>query len=307
MDKPTHCLIDGDVLRYSLGAISSEGYKIDRGTIIDPDGNPTKGIEYDNDIMGGNGRSIPWDKYRITTLVQEKIESIVRGSGCRTFTVYLSEGRNFRYKRATTNPYKQSRAGAFKPYNWARIGDALRELPCISTSEFEADDELAAAQYRALQSGYTTTVIATVDKDLRMVTGWHYKWANGENQPERELDWVDEDSGRHWFWTQMLTGDYSTDGIIGCARLEEYTGKSGRYIGQLRTRRKGIGPKAAEQLLHTEHPDEWNETVVEQYKLMFGDEAKDKFLEMADLLWMCVRMIPFSEDPECEKLYKGLI
>jgi hypothetical protein len=307
MEKPTHCLIDGDVLRYSLGAISSEGYKIDRGTIIDPEGNPTKGIEYDRNIMGGGQQAVPWDKKRIASLVQDKIESIIQGCGCTTYTIYLSEGRNFRYDTARTNPYKQARAGALKPYNWANIGHALRELPCISTTEFEADDELASAQYRALKDGFSSTVIATVDKDLRMVTGWHYKWANGENQPERPLDWVDEDSGRHWFWTQMLIGDYSTDGIIGCAILEEYTGKSGRYLGKLRTRRKGIGPKAAGQLLDTAGKDGWNECVVEQYKLMFGDKARDKFLEMGCLLWMCVRMLPFDQDPECEKLYRGLI
>jgi hypothetical protein len=307
MEKPTHCLIDGDVLRYSLGAISSEGYKIDRGTIIDPDGEPTKGIEYDNDIMGGNGRQVPWDKKRIASLVDDKIKSILEGCGCRTYTIYLSEGRNFRYDRARTNPYKQARAGALKPYNWAHIGHALRELPCISTEEFEADDELAAAQYRAIISGFTTTVIATVDKDLRMVSGWHYKWANGENQPERKLDWVDDDRGRHWFWTQMLIGDYSTDGIIGCAKLEEYTGKTGRYAGQLRTRRKGVGPKAAEVLLSGRDGQDLARAVADQYKSMFGDSAKEKFLEMADLLWMCVRMIPFSEDPECKEMYEGLI
>lgn len=303
--KPTHALIDGDVLRYSLGAISSEGYKMDRGVIIDPDGNPIRSIEHADNIMGGGcEHNTPWSRGRVRKLVSEKIESIIDGCGCRTYTIYLSEGRNFRYERARTNPYKQSRATALKPFNWAVVGDVLRTHPCISTEQFEADDELASAQYRAIESGFTTTCICTVDKDLRMVNGWHYKWANGESQPERKMDWVDNDRGIHWFWTQMLTGDYQTDGIIGCAKLEEYVGKSGRYLGKLRTRRKGVGPKLAEQLLYTGGQTEWNDTVVEQYKLMFDDEAKDKFLEMADLLWMCVRMIPFSEDPDCEKYYK---
>lgn len=137
-----------------------------------------------------------------------------------------------------------------------------------------------------------------------MVTGWHYKWPNGEKQPERELDWVDNDNGIRWFWKQMLTGDYSTDGIMGCGELEEYVGKSGRYAGQVRHRRKGVGPKGADKLLDGKSPTECNDTVCEQYKLQFGSIAEDKFLEMADLLWMCVRMKPFSEDPECEQYYK---
>lgn len=116
--KPTHALIDGDVLRYSLGSISSEGYKLDRGVIIDPDGNPTKSIEYANNIMGGGKESTPWSHHRVERLVDDKIQSILERCGARTYTIYLSEGKNFRFDRATTNPYKQSREGSLKPYNW---------------------------------------------------------------------------------------------------------------------------------------------------------------------------------------------
>lgn len=126
--------------------------------------------------------------------------------------IYLTDsGSNFRIAEASECfPYKGHRKDAEKPIHL----DAIRQY---MIDEFdaqlqvgqEADDALAIG---AVQHGHG---IATIDKDLDGVPGWHYNWNKDTTY------YVTEEEADRFFYTQMLTGD-ATDNIPG---LKKRTGK----------------------------------------------------------------------------------
>jgi len=126
--------------------------------------------------------------------------------------IYLTDsGSNFRIAEASEHfPYKGHRKDAEKPIHL----DAVRQY---MIDEFdaqlqvgqEADDALAIG---AVQQGHG---IATIDKDLDGVPGWHYNWGKDTTY------YVTEEEADRFFYTQMLTGD-ATDNIPG---LKKRTGK----------------------------------------------------------------------------------
>jgi 5'-3' exonuclease len=267
---PTLALIDGDILRYSLGSITN------KQTIL--------GKEID----------VPLSDKQVEELVNGKISDILRAVNCTEYFVYLSEGRTFRNDVATIQSYKGNREESTKPVNWKLVDYILKNNhPIDKATYYEADDHLSMRQ-----SEDYTTVICTKDKDLRMVAGWHYGWQNGEYQKETPLHWKEEYEGFRWFLTQLLTGD-SIDNIRGCAVLIPCTrSKSG-------TRRKGIGKKTAEKLLEPVDTALESLQIVEQtYKDIIGitgEDWKKQLIENSVLLWM-VR--DDKQLPTYEYLYK---
>jgi DNA polymerase-1 len=102
-----------------------------------------------------------------------------------------------------------------------------------------------------LQSNF---VIASVDKDLDQIAGWHYNFVKkiGYN--------ITPEEGMYRFYKQILTGD-SADNIIGI---------------------RGVGPVTADKLL-SEATDEMEMYAIclEQYE---GNE--ERVIENARLLWL---------------------
>jgi len=256
IDKPNTVLVDGDILRYQLGAVLSKGGTITiQGTTID----------------------VPLPKSVVESRVTEFIDELLENTGCRDARIYLSEGHNFRFARATIQPYKGNRTGFVKPFHWKTVGDILYErYSPVVCEEFEADDHLSRDQ----DSDGGTTVIGSRDKDLRIRAGWHYSWSAGTRCPEKPLYWISEIEGKRWFYTQMLTGD-STDNIIGCG-IKKPTG-----TGKLR--RNGVGPKKA--------------IVKQEYINLHGDDWATYMKENGTLLWMSDKLIPWEDLPEIQEMF----
>lgn len=271
MNKPNIALVDGDILRYQLGAVLSKGSTI---------------------TIQGNTIDVPLPKDTVTARVTEFIDELLTSTGASSLKVYLSEGRNFRYSRATLQPYKGNRAGFVKPYHWGTVGDVLRSrYTCITCEEFEADDHLSADQ----DSIGGTTVICSRDKDLRIRAGWHYSWSAGTRCPEKPLYWITETQGIRWFYTQLLTGD-STDNIIGCG-IKKPTSN-----GKLR--RNGVGPKKAEEILSAlDNEKDMFKAVAYQYQAVYGDDWTNAMKENGSLLWMCDEFTPWEELPKVKELF----
>lgn len=270
MNKPTHALIDGDILRYQLGAVLSKGDVIS---------------------FGGAKIDVPQSLSAVEQLVNETVQGILDSTGTKSCTVYLSEKRNFRHERATILQYKGNRTGFCKPYHWGSVEATLRKnqevYDCIG---FEADDYLAAHQK---EDG--STVICSRDKDLRGVFGWHYSWGVGK-QVEKPLRWVDHIDGARWFYNQCLTGD-STDNILGCAK--RVPDKNGR------PRRKGIGKGKAETLLqHATTEQELFNIVARQYIAIIGDDWKEQFKENATLLYMSKELTPWEDLETTNEMFR---
>lgn len=210
--------------------------------------------------------------------VDEKIQRIIESSGADNWVGYLTHSSsNFRLDVATILPYKGNRSGSTKPPKYQMLRDYLLDQYPDNVSlvrGMEADDQLAIDQYSKLSrivgssaidgKPYTLvadeTIICTIDKDLKMVPGWHYNWNTDEKV------FVTEVEGLRWFYKQMLTGD-STDNIKGL---------------------HGVGPKSTLLKYIDTCDDEWMMAahVYEEYFKRFGHYASSFMRENAKLLWM---------------------
>lgn len=188
----------------------------------------------------------------------------------------------FRYEVAKTKPYKGHRKNP-KPFHFYNIlVHLLSNYDCvISTDGYEADDMMCMDQDE-------TTIICSRDKDLRICPGWHYSWECGGQRSvgpveTDELGWLekvekwDEEKekyifkdvrgyGLKFFYYQMLVGD-SADHIPGLPGW----GKAGAFklLADLPNKEEVIAAVKAEY----KNSEKIN-------------NAKEYFLEQANLLWM---------------------
>lgn len=136
-----------------------------------------------------------------------------------------------RYKQALLKKYQDNRTGREKPRMLHVMRDHLATVfPATQWVTCEADDGMSMAQYAAISEGNEDLcIIASKDKDLCMVPGWHMDWDTGELIHVDEFGWVNLKEkrsssgvvskklvgyGQKFFWAQMLIGD-TADNISG--------------------------------------------------------------------------------------------
>ena len=215
MNQPsTHVNIDGDVVLYSVGFASQTTYHVADGKrFADRDDCRDFCERYDlaiDDIIK-EYEAEPIE-FALSS-VKRLLARIKEGSKATTSTVLLTGGDNFRDGIATIQPYKGNRLDAPKPVHYQAIKDYLIQVHGAEVVEGEeADDQLSI---RCVQRGDT---IATIDKDLRNTSGWHYNWQKDE------LDYVGPHQADRNFYKQLITGD-STDHIPGLFRITGVRGK----------------------------------------------------------------------------------
>ena len=201
-------LLDGDISRYELGAVCQV-----------------------NETSFGVPYVKPMSEKHVRFVVDRFIDQIVERTDCDGYEVFLSAGSNYRNDIAVTNPYKGQRTAA-KPYHWRTVGEILlADYGAQMVHGAEADDALSIFARR----DPSHTIIASRDKDLRIVPCYHFSWRCGESQPEipvhlvDELGWLDArpyQSGGHklvgeglkFFYGQVLVGD-AIDNYKGCPRV----------------------------------------------------------------------------------------
>lgn len=255
--------IDGDVLRYELGAVAIE-----------------------KEEMFGLTFEKPWTTEEVYKLVDDKVQSIIEACKADEYEVYLTGPHNFRFEIATVAPYKGQRTGD-KPHHWSTVGDRLRNhWGAKEVQGIEADDILAIRATAMELESTGSYVIASRDKDLRQVPCHHYSWACGKNQPEKEMYPVDylgvveallyispkgdksyklSGYGLRFFYGQLLTGD-TVDNIKGCPRIGPQ-----KAVGDL-------------QFLTTE--EELFNACSLRYQQVYGDDWKKYLEENARLLFL---------------------
>lgn len=242
-----------------LALIDLDPILYEYGSCCFPDGNPMPG-------------------YMVEQFVHRKIEHIVERSGATDWRGYLTYGPdNFRFEVATIKDYKGNRKDKEKPPLYEHIkGFLLSDYPDKVELVFgqEADDAVSIRQYKNMDSSDTlagdhpdfqSTVICTIDKDLDMVPGWHYRWSKGDVK-EIEPWYQDVLGGLKCFYKQCLTGD-SVDNIPGL---------------------RGIGPKSAylTSLDKCEDKQQLFDIVRELYGKWYGNYGDQFLLEVGRLLWM---------------------
>lgn len=223
-----------------------------------------------------------------------KIGQLQARSGAETVNVHLTAPgchKGERYLIATVKGYQSARSGKGKPKNHGYLQDWLSGYvgPAFKVKAWndrEADDGIAACAYYAIGKAPGRIVIATADKDMRMLPGLHVDWKTGEliTVAPGAYDVVGPVNGKQygtkWFWLQMLQGD-AADTIPG---LPSYIDNG---------KPKLLGEKTAEKLLAGCRDNHQAFTEVyglycEYYEHLgfTQDEADDRFCEQAALLWM---------------------
>lgn len=261
-------LLDGDIFRYQFGSVAMAHPFLD-------------------------GEFVPASAEYVCNLVLGSIEEAVKATGATSYVVALSGKGNFRNEVATLQPYKGNRdPNSSRPFHYDTVGDyILGNHPNVLVHGIEADDWLGIEQRKDPQN----TCIASRDKDLKGVHGWHYRFACGANQPAVPLHWMSEEESMHFFFYQMLIGD-NTDNIPGCGKKEWvkwgktkipcYSGVT-LEVPHWMQRRKGIGSKTALAILADTHTaQEMYDAIVPHYQKIYGDEWEAAMLENARLLYI---------------------
>jgi 5'-3' exonuclease len=161
----------------------------------------------------------------------QMIQDILADINATSYSVYLTGTGNFRREIAPS--YKANRPDN-RPAHWQAVREFLvTNHKAQMCDGYEADDEMGVQQDKA----GVTTVICSIDKDLKQIPGQHYNFV------KKEFARVTHDEGLKFLYLQSLIGDRS-DNIIGVA---------------------GIGPVKAERALEGLLPEEWYDKCRELY------------------------------------------
>lgn len=182
------------------------------------------------------------------------MRDILSATSADEYKSFLTGSGNF---RKVINPdYKANRKDQVPPIYLQDVREFLvTEWKSKLGHGLEADDLLGINQTE-------DTIIASLDKDLRMIPGRHYSWAIGTATWSKDAEFkeVSEEEGAKTFWCQMLIGD-KTDNIIGV---------------------HGLGPKKSDKIVSgLETNDLCLETVLELYEYDYK-----RFVMNANCLWI---------------------
>lgn len=189
---------DGDILLVDADIVAFRHTFLNTDTIDWGDGN----VQEIRDLERARGEAIDF------------IDHLAEITWATHVVLCFTGKENFRYD--CFPDYKSGRKE--KPEMLDDLKDAMAcSRSSIKHPKLEADDVLGI-----LLSRYEDrATLASIDKDLDQVAGWHYNWNRKETYK------TTMESGQKFFWTQVLTGD-PTDGYKGV---------------------KGIGPKKADKIL----------------------------------------------------------
>lgn len=130
---------------------------------------------------------------------------------CARLYPILSGPGNYREDIATIRPYKGNRKAA-PPIHYQNIRNYLTSTCGAKVVHGrEADDEVSILAHRA-RADKDAYVVATIDKDLDQIPGWHYDYL------KKVFYHISEDAARKVFWAQVLSGD-SSDNVPGCWKM----------------------------------------------------------------------------------------
>jgi|TARA_B110000908_G_C10174578_1_gene412579 5'-3' exonuclease len=167
--------------------------------------------------------------------------------------IYLTGSNNFRVKKAVTAPYKGNRKSE-KPAFYSEVREhIIKEHGGLLINDMEADDMLAIDHYILTDklNNLEGAIIATIDKDLDQVEGWHYNFVT------KDRYFLTEEEARLNFYMQFLVGD-RVDNIIG---------------------KRGIGKVKADKLLNGLKEEE-------QWKIIVEELGIERAVENGHLLYM---------------------
>lgn len=132
------------------------------------------------------------------------MKRIIESTDSDSFLAVLTGDDRFRYE--VYPEYKANRKDKPRPtFLEPARAHLVTDWGAVLTDNIEADDRLGIEQ---CSEEFGTTCIASIDKDLKQIPGYHYNWRKNERVLVTPLD------GLRCFYRQLLTGD-TTDNIPG--------------------------------------------------------------------------------------------
>lgn len=230
----------------------------------------------------------------IIKYVNKKIEDLMNAAGCNTYIMFVTTKFNFR--NHLVDDYKANRDDKERPVNlaWAKQW-AVSKLNTHFVKWMEADDLLGTHQT-------DTSVIWSLDKDLRQISGAHLddatmKLVNISENGSLRRDVILKPNGKvkktkyHFtgligLYFQLLTGD-TTDWIVGCGKRVTKVYKSGPKKGGEYIARVGVGPgQAFDILVGSGSVEQGLKAVADEYYKLHQTDWQKQLETQANLLFM---------------------
>ena len=212
-----------------IGAVAEET------TVLFPTTVPGRVVQIDADFLAYQvsavGESLD-EMYHNADVAIEKLRLL---AGAETVALHLTpqhSNKGHRDEQAILLEYQANRDGKEKPKYLHIIRSWMEtERDGIQHATCEADDGMCIAQTAAIARGEgNLSVIASMDKDLKMVAGLHIDWHTGEffgslTDTFGYISICTKTSskkcigyGTKFFWAQMLMGD-AADNIKGIPKV----------------------------------------------------------------------------------------
>ena len=138
--------------------------------------------------------------------LDELLEKIMYGCNTQNSRIYLTSTDRSNFRFQLYPDYKAQRKDKPKPVHYAFLRKTLeQEYMAEVVHEQEADDALGIAL-----SEDASSILATIDKDLDQIPGWHFNFVKEQIYQMSEIEaWRS-------FYMQCLVGDKATDNVEGC-------------------------------------------------------------------------------------------
>lgn len=238
---------------------------------------PGRVLHIDGDILayqcsGGDDTDVGTAR----NILRHTINKLADASGAEKVILHLTASgstKGDRHLIAQTKVYQGQRKGA-RPKNWQYLRDYMMDGAAgyiKNWADREADDG-----FGFVSANMQGSIIASRDKDMRMLPGLHLVWDTLAivNVPIDAYA-VEEEAklyGPAFFWHQMLMGD-TADNIPGLPRHPAYP--------------RGVGEVAARKILaRADSTESAFRAVLTAYKEEWKGEYADRFVEQAALLWI---------------------
>lgn len=243
---------------------------------------PGRTCHIDGDMLAywaGGNEDMPASRAR--AILTNKVDAFRTMSGSEKAAIHLTADNSLKGDRVLVGKYwpyqgNRTKAKQKKPHHHGMLRQWMADSPhgwTVKTwHDREADDG-----FGWVSTSRPGDVIATRDKDMQMLPGWHIEWESYTMlHVPTDAWWMTHPTtgkiyGEAWFWLQMLQGD-TADHIPGLLKHSAYP--------------RGIGDKTAIKLLQGLTPDDARRKVQDLYAESWGSEWADYFVEQAILLWI---------------------
>lgn len=212
----TLILIDGDILVYMIALANERKYYICNNKVY-------KSLKHaENASLSSKSDIYPYKYYypaaQLETILYTKLNSIFEDLGTRNYVMYITDrdrSKNYRNQFANFLPYKGNRTKKSKPFYYTQARNLLmKKYGAIKIIGEEADDAIGkkATDLYAQYNDYEHAYIASIDKDLQTIPGYHY------HLKDRQIKYINQEEAEKNFIIQLLQGDRA-DNVPGLYRL----------------------------------------------------------------------------------------